>query len=993
MEKNLIHFTTKEGLNHDTVRSIIEDSKGILWVGTDNGVCSFDGKSFTQFTQEAGVKGDIIMALEEDSKGNLWIGSFDGVSKFDGKEFVHITSQEGLSYPRINDIIEDKDGNLWFSTEGKGVNKYDGNSITYYTAEEGLSHDRTKSLFEDGKGNIWISTYGGLNILRESGFTNMSNLKKNGENSVWSVMRDSKGYLWIATYGDGVKRFDGQKLETFTSDEGLSSSLSVCTYEDREGNIWIGTWGGGMCKFDGKYFTHFAEAEGLSYDLIKTFCEDKNGHLWIATWQGGVTKYDGETFIHYTEKEGFSSNIVRTIIRDKDDNLWFGTRGGGLTKYNGETFINYTTKEGLGGNIIETIYEDENGILWLGVEGSGVCRFDGKTFIHYLQDRAVSENIISAIIGDGRGNIWVSTEKKLIQMVFKKDSTNNKVNDEKILSHVVQYAKHDGLIAAAYNANSALYEPERGLMWWGTSKGLTQLDLKSFDYEGLVPKTHLNRIEINGENLAFSSLSSESKGIYYSEIEPFYNYPKNLVLEHQNNHLTFHFTASEWTAPHKLVYSYSLEGFNDEWSEPTHEIKVDYRNLPHGTYTFKVKAKGLSDTWSSPAAYTFTIKAAWWNTLVARIVYVFLLLALIYVIIKSRIKFLEAQKREMEEIIQVRTKELHQKNQEISSQNEELNKQAKELNEKNTALEAQSEEIISVNEELTQKSSQLEEINKTLECQKIELIQAMDDLKNVQIQLIQSEKMASLGQLTAGVAHEINNPVNFISVGVNVLEKKMKNFTQIVEQYESLSLDTDLITFFDELEQLQKKWKYKDSKEKINIMLKDIKMGVERTQEIVKGLQSFSRVNEAEEKVVSLHESLDSALILLRNKMVGKVELVRRYDPEIKGIACYPGQLNQVFMNLISNAVDAIEEQGEIIITTRKSEKAIIVEISDSGSGIPKDVQDRIFEPFFTTKEIGKGTGLGLSISFQIIEKHKGTIRVESELGKGTTFIITLPDN
>lgn len=284
---------------------------------------------------------------------------------------------------------------------------------------------------------------------------------------------------------------------------------------------------------------------------------------------------------------------------------------------------------------------------------------------------------------------------------------------------------------------------------------------------------------------------------------------------------------------------------------------------------------------------------------------------------------------------------------------------------------------------------EIEEINKELQRQKEELQKTLENLKQAQSQLVQSEKMASLGQLVAGIAHEINNPVNFISAGVDSLSTNLEEIRQVLDIYHKVT-SANVKEKLKEIEELKVKVEYKEAIREINKLIESIKNGTNRTTEIVRGLRTFSRLDEDILKMADIHEGLDSTLILLHNKYKNRIEIIRNYG-NIPLIECYPGQLNQVFMNILSNAVDAIDEKGTITISTSISDRFIQVSIKDTGQGIPENIREKIFDPFFTTKGVGKGTGLGLSITQSIIEKHKGSINVKSEKEKGTEFIITLP--
>jgi len=291
--------------------------------------------------------------------------------------------------------------------------------------------------------------------------------------------------------------------------------------------------------------------------------------------------------------------------------------------------------------------------------------------------------------------------------------------------------------------------------------------------------------------------------------------------------------------------------------------------------------------------------------------------------------------------------------------------------------------------EVVKQKKEIEEKNVVLEDQKEELHSMLESLKLTQTQLVQSEKMASLGQLVAGIAHEINNPVTFISAGVDSLGTNLEEVRQVLDIYHRITPGNTIVKL-KEIEELKEQIDYKQAIREINKLIESIKNGTERTTQIVNGLRTFSRLDEDVLKVADIHEGLDSTLILLRNKYKNRIEITKDYG-DIPQLVCYPGQLNQVFMNILSNAIDAIENRGIIAISTLNSEGFIQILIKDSGIGIPEENKAKIFDPFYTTKEVGEGTGLGLSISHGIIEKHKGNITVNSSADSGTEFIISLP--
>ena len=276
-----------------------------------------------------------------------------------------------------------------------------------------------------------------------------------------------------------------------------------------------------------------------------------------------------------------------------------------------------------------------------------------------------------------------------------------------------------------------------------------------------------------------------------------------------------------------------------------------------------------------------------------------------------------------------------------------------------------------------------------------ELNEALVNVQNAQTQLVEQEKMASLGQLTAGIAHEINNPINFVTANVKPLTRDIQDVFEVLDAYEKINSAEEFIASKDEIEELKEELELDFIKKEIESLLQGVDDGARRTAEIVRGLKIFSRMDEQDLKRVDLEEGIESTLTLLNSSMKGIIEVERNYE-NIPKIECYAGKLNQVFMNLLSNAIHAIKNKegggtGKIKVGIKDMDSQVLLSISDTGSGMPKKVIDHIFEPFYTTKPVGEGTGLGLSITVGIIEKHHGKITVESEEGVGTTFHITLP--
>jgi signal transduction histidine kinase len=279
--------------------------------------------------------------------------------------------------------------------------------------------------------------------------------------------------------------------------------------------------------------------------------------------------------------------------------------------------------------------------------------------------------------------------------------------------------------------------------------------------------------------------------------------------------------------------------------------------------------------------------------------------------------------------------------------------------------------------------------------QAAQLQATLTELQQAQVQLVQTEKMSSLGQLVAGIAHEINNPIGFIHGNLKPAIGYVDDLFTVLEGYQQAHpAGDDLQATIDEVD-------LPFIQSDLPKLLTSMQMGTQRIREIVLSLRNFSRLDEADMKAVNIHEGLENTLLILQHRLKPKqgfpgIEVVKEYG-NLPNVECYAGQLNQVFMNLIGNAIDALEEHTkptprQITIRTEMADDTAIVEISDNGCGIPEELHSQLFDPFFTTKEVGKGTGLGLSISYQIIaDRHQGTLVCGSTIGEGTTFVIRLP--
>ena len=532
---------------------------------------------------------------------------------------------------------------------------------------------------------------------------------------------------------------------------------------------------------------------------------------------------------------------------------------------------------------------------------------------------------------------------------------------------------------------SNLYPEPGGRLWIGTSEGLYTYDSER-PRARLQPAQPLIRKVSLGEGTplflgAFprDSVASGLRSLLAQQ--PLACQPR---LRPRENSLTFYFAAPNFDQNSHTLYAYRLLGHHREaaWSTWTPERKKDYTLLPPGDYVFEVKARNGLGAESAPASYAFSVAPPWYRSLWALIGYGILAGLLIYGTVKLNTQRLHLQNEHLERLVYERTNEIWE--------------QHKEIVKKTVALKRQKEEIAAQHDLVEEKNRALEE--------------TLAQLKAMQSQLIDTEKMASLGQLTAGIAHEINNPINYVKGNVGPLRRDFEEIKGLFERLCAVEGATDVVAALHQVLAYAREIEAEYLFEEMDLLLKGIEEGAARTREIVEGLRAFSRSELDNFKQVDIHTGLDSTLRLLSHKLKDRIE-VRRAYAQLPLIECLPGKLNQVFMNVIANAIQAIEARaqagsragadgfiGHITVRTELVETClpgagacVRIHISDDGIGMTPEVRQRIFEPFFTTKDVGEGTGLGLAISFGIIEQHQGRIEVDSTPGQGTTFVLSFP--
>jgi ligand-binding sensor domain-containing protein/signal transduction histidine kinase len=622
-------------LTHDLIRVIHEDSNHVLWVGLNNeGLHRFDratGK-FKRYRRESdnlsSLSDNRIRALTSDRTGLVWIGTWDGgLCAFDPvKErfvrFVHDRNKtRSISHNTVMSIYEDRKGMLWIGTVG-GLNVFDRSTKEFTrinrtpTDPRSLSGDYIVPVYEDRSGTIWIGTLGaGINRYDPSQeqFTHIVSLPGTTSslihNNVWSIIKDRSGMLWIGTDG-GLDRFDRatNRFTHFVHDPLDHSSLSsnnvrtIC--EDQSGAMWIATWGGGLNRLETyknrfKRFLHDPEdPQSLGSDLVLRIYEDHSGTIWIGSVLG-LDRFDPATqqFIRIplaSNDKQHTDRIftVSAIFEDHQSMIWIGTQGlivlDPITGQKQFFFNDPHDSTTLSINRVFAIHEDRNHILWIGTGGGGLERFDrsNKQFIHYTEKDGLPNNTVYGILEDTTGHLWLSTNNGISRFDPSRELFKN-------------YDVSDGLQSNEFN-DGAFHLAGDGELFFGGINGVTAFYPWNIQEQSSPPQ------------IVFTSFKVFNKEV---KLQPAILEADRIELSHTSDFFSFEFAALHYANPRKNQYSYTLDGFDEDWIYSGTKREATYTNLDPGEYTFRVKGSNKDGIWNEAGASVhIVILPPFWQT-------------------------------------------------------------------------------------------------------------------------------------------------------------------------------------------------------------------------------------------------------------------------------------------------------------------------------------------------------------------------------------------
>jgi len=969
-----------DGLAGNYLTFIHEDDEGIIWLGTHNGVSRYDGKSFQNFDEDDGLPNNNINFIRTDRSGNLWFGTQNGICKFDGDKFRALaspklaqsiqtiyedrmgniwfgteigayvsrsksTAVEGpLIKADITSILEDQSTFLWFATGKKGLIRYDfssGDSRSY------LRGKSVMSIIEDSRGDIWVGTDKGISRFDGTEFSDVSSLNGIGLGFVWTILEDSDQNLWFGT-DQGVWRYTIQNLQILTEKSGLAGNSVQTALEDKEGNLWFGTIGNGISQFDGKRLLRFGRVDGLQDLSILCMIKDSRGDVWIGT-SSGACRHDGERF-GPVKGEPALEDAVRSIVEDvATRDLWFAT-GNGVVHYDGTAYQSFDIENG------SDMIVDRAGNLWLGSWTDGLYRYDGKNWRQYTESDGLGGNQITWLIETHQGDIWFG---------FKGSSGRKK-------GGICRYDGREFTVFTTDNglvdeAISVALEDNKGNLWFGTeNKGVMRYDTHPTERTSrFVAMTEANGLISNKIATVFMDRSwnlwfGTDEGVSQYDGENFQSIPLDLTLG--SVHTIFEDTKGEmWfitTNDGVIKYIPSAKEIRPrvhltqiEGDKIYH--MVDRVKIPSTTKRLTIEYKGISfKTRPEELRYVYQLEGhdeKWSASTMA-----------------TRVHYERLEPGEYHFKVRAIDKDLHK-----------------------THPPASGTIVVFRPWYLTPHFFigiilgglaflggggylvvQLHQQRRTSARLRAKL------QKREEAERIQTSKMRTLRQLVAGVAHEINNPIGVISSSNDTLVRAVLKIRTCLSQV--LGKDKE------------------ENKElsKILHLLEETSSASDvasrRVGKIVANLRIFVGLDEAEWQTVDIHEGIDTTISLMELGAQSHIKVIKEYGTLPK-IFCNPSSLNQVFMCMLRNSCEAIEGVGDIRVGTSAEGENVMITISDTGRGISPENLVQIFDPGFTTKSV-VGMGLGLTTCYKVIvDEHRGHIEVASELGKGTTFSLTLP--
>lgn len=1001
------------GLSHPKVAKILQSKDGQIWLATEGGgLHQFDPKTetVTRFDlsgiKQFGINNfNYISQLLEDQEGAIWGSTLKGVFRLNRRTGDFQLFPLNLPNEIINaGIAQNSKGEIFVSSKD-GVFKYD--PVTTSFEEIPIDYARLKQQ--------------------------MDNVSWENVGSVFDMYIDSKNKLWLGFTGNNSALkidLDDYTTEVFkhnpNHETSIGSTHAQSFMEDRDKRLWIGKWIGLSLidRYAQKFnYVQFEMPSSFSSTVnpVTGIWKDKRGHLWMGVISKPINKYDPRTGArksYYNENDNYPAQGLHNYFPYTENMIWVNSRNGTLAfDLIQEKYVDFPPIEGLSGKPesfsvldeqtmllghnqkfyyldlgtkqldtiprhirqlgprgLEPLLKDSKGFIWVVAYGEDIklVRYLPKTTIYFAYTDGINNYLqedlsctFSNFKEDKEGNFWFSCNGLYQVRLVTDDSIAVKrwqKENSPLISNTIFTIEADdhaniwfttemgisrfnptmgsfdffGTKACGqrfFDFGSDSFKDENGWIYFNGKRGVTWLHPDSIPINSTPPAVIFTSFSINNQLVPIQGTQTDTLE-EESPLTQHIRFTKALNLSYSQNDFSFTFAALDYSQPEKNVYAYKLENYHEDWIDAdASQRTASFTNIPPGKYTFKVKAANPDGVWNEEGATVdITILRPWWQTWWAYTLYTLITLASIYRIYRFQLI------RKLEQAEARRAKEVQQKNE------------------------------------------QLEE--------------AMDHLQSTQQQLIMQEKMASLGQMTAGIAHEIKNPLNFVNNLAELSVEMTNELKEELDRYQNSKDPEDYEGVLEVLSSLQKNAAY-------------IQENGQRADGIVSSMMDHANTSQGERVLTDLNALVEEYVKLAyhgykSNTEKAKIKIQKEFAAELPEVVVNPRDIGRVLINLINNACDAVVEKASrenddylpsIQVSTRQVDQHLEIRIRDNGTGIPVKIRGQIFNPFFTTKPTGRGsTGLGLSISYDIITQgHQGKLLCHSEEGVFTEFVIALP--
>lgn len=672
---------------------IMTDSKGDIWLKSESNIIKFNGDEFTIYPYGfQDLKGMNVIVKENNNNGNYWISGIGGVCLLEDDRMFYVPLEAELNKSQCHPIIEDDRGLI--ASTGKSITILKDDSLRVYTSSffsgnqirntmvlgddfllfseqkrtgfcsisgESLNivsefspiHAGNYPYLVDNKNNVWFGKPGeGVLVYNPNDFKHFKfeSLRKGGQ--VSAIFPDSRGDIWMGTHGFGLYRYNGSEHEGINLTESINDAVIRAIHEDHAGNIWVGTDGIGLYKITPQKDTfNLYKVEKYALETEKEFSifsitEDKQNNIWIGTKDEGVFIIQGDDISNYQYLNSANENmsdIVRDLLVDSEGNIWIANQRNGLQCYREGQFQYFNGESNLSSNQVVSLHEDHLSKIWVGTMDKGVDCFSDDKFVNFSTDEGLSSNTVWTISEDHFGNMWLGADDCLNVLLRNKEDEDISKENLKIKT----YCNLGGLEGAEFYANTGVVDKQNA-MWWGTDQMALRLSNADELVEQRDVKLILENVYVANNNIDFVQLKDSillgkdwwvgpDKDLNLAEvqfdyIESYTNTPNNLRLPHELNDLKFVYSAVASNISNELQFSYMLEGLDKDWSPATPENKIDYRNIPAGSYLMKVRVSEVKGIWTVYHEYPFYIAPVWYKTWWAKTLWVLLTAALLVVI-------------------------------------------------------------------------------------------------------------------------------------------------------------------------------------------------------------------------------------------------------------------------------------------------------------------------------------------------------------------------